>query len=164
MSIRENTASLEEILATVNALPDAGSGGGGGSSVVRSTTGMPIEHNVTAKTIKITGAETSGLTHLFLDANLAPLGIYANAAGHYLVNLDLDIVNGTVDWTIMYYVISTNTYVQTVYIRGINATITVDESSDTITVDYSAETDTALTKSQYEAGAQAWIYTAIYEN
>lgn len=28
MSIRDNTTSLEEILATVNALPDAGSGGG----------------------------------------------------------------------------------------------------------------------------------------
>ena len=31
MSLNSNTTGLEEILASVNALPDAGSGGGGGS-------------------------------------------------------------------------------------------------------------------------------------
>lgn len=141
----------------------------GGSSVVRSTTGMPIVHDVTAKTITITGVETSGLTHLFLDANIAPFGIYTKDTGNYLVSLDLDIVNGKVDWTVLYFTVAngvtaTATTAMAVYQRGINATITVDESSDTITVDYSALTHTPLTKSPYEGGNTAWVYTAIYES
>jgi len=141
----------------------------GGSSVVRSTTGMPIVHDVTAKTITITGVETSGLTHLFLDLFYPPFGVYmsgeATATKMYLGNIDLDIANGIVDWTTVshYAKSSSSSYsTQAAYVRGVSATITVDQSSDTITVDYSAVATTFA--GAYPESGSHWYYTAIYES
>ncbi len=142
---------------------------GGGSSVVRSTTGIPIAHDVTAKTITITGVETSGLTHLFLDLFYPPFGVYMNGEATtsklYLANIDLDIANGVVDWTVIshYANPSSSSYTtQAAYSRNVNATITVDQANDTITVDYSAVATTFA--GAYPASGSPWYYTAIYES
>lgn len=74
MSIRDNTTSLEEILATVNALPSAGSGGGGEIAVEEfNYTKNTATATFAVGTWTVNNVRTDGLVAIFVYYASSPM-------------------------------------------------------------------------------------------
>jgi len=92
MSIRENTTSLEEILAAVNALPDAGNGGGG---TISTTYTGNVTITAAASIWEIPIEDTDGLVAVYCQTSLDPITDCTYANGTQVITSFFFTMNDT---------------------------------------------------------------------
>ncbi len=154
MSIRENTTSLEEILATVNALPDAGSSGG---SITFENGETTVAGNSYQFSIPYGTPSLEGAIALRLSVKVpTPL-----ATSSVVQEVFIDLVNSKIGFSWVAYNSSTQALTASTIAPaegGSGVTITVDESAGTVSfqsaIGFMVVASTAM--------SGTWRYTAIY--
>jgi hypothetical protein len=98
--LEQNTTSLDEVLAMVNALPDAGGGGGGGASAETCTVEITLSGGITGTSCSATCFENGVYVDTLLSGNFTSktltnvvCGSSITVCTYYSLNTGVVIIN-----------------------------------------------------------------------